>query len=299
MISKKILYAFILLALFSYTVFQAIKAFRSSLFATKFDRINFITYSDTTSFYSIDLAEDRHYQMLFAPDVNIEVPGGYGKYRVGSIGKLVALEKNPELFKSSFSHLSSSFVTLYFYETNKEIYYGADYDKNFVKPSPFYILSSSSNASVIDKIYLILKFATIKDSEFVKLEYTKDSNNVLGEINFANASFTKKSQGFFYQHSLRTEKQSIQIRYSDSKNAALTVSEILEGNGIRVSNVAYRRDGRVEECRLIYSQEKPSRTVATISEFFNCDVVNGKTDVYDIVIDLNEKQENDWKIDIM
>lgn len=294
--NSKILYVLIIAFSILYGGLNLIQSFKKSLFYANPDRLNFVIYNSTTSFYSIDLAEDRHYIMLFPPDIKIDVPGGYGKYRVGSLGKLLKLENDPDILKRSFAHLSSSFVTHYFYEPKDTVFYGQDFNKDYKKPSMSAILFNSGKAGLFDRLFIIFKTINIKDSSYKKLSYLKEEDNILGEIDFVNDSFTKKSQGFFYQQKFRLEKQSVQIRYPKSRTTAIGISAILEGNGIRVSNVFNDSNNEVEECVVYYSTKKPSNTVLEISNFFECKAKFGKTDVYDIVLSIGGVLEKDWEL---
>ena len=104
-LSRYYIFIYIILAVLtvSYLVYKGIQVFNRSLFNQDKDRINLVVYGPETAFYSIDRSENRHYVMYFPPDLKMQVPGGYGNYRVGSLGKLAKLDENPEIFKKTFA----------------------------------------------------------------------------------------------------------------------------------------------------------------------------------------------------
>ena len=79
-----------LVFLFGIVIF---KQYTSSLFSQKKDRVNIVFYGKNTVYYSLGKYDGVHYFISFYPDVKVKVPGGYGNYRVGGLGKLVELEK--------------------------------------------------------------------------------------------------------------------------------------------------------------------------------------------------------------
>src|SRR5689334_15962905 len=98
--SKKPLILLILILFIGYLGFRYIG---SALTIFKKDRVNIVVYGQNTAFYSIGLSDAGNYIVPFYPDLKIELPGGYGMYRVGAIGKLVELEKKPDILRRSFS----------------------------------------------------------------------------------------------------------------------------------------------------------------------------------------------------
>jgi len=280
-----------------YAAYNIIQSYLSSLFFAEPDRLNLVFYGKNTSFYSIDVKEDRHYFMNFPPDLKIDTPGGYGKYRIGSIGKLIELEKNYEILKKSFSLISSSFVSYYFINSKDEIFYGLESSTELLKPTIADLLFSQRNSSFFDTLYILMLFSIKKDSDFVNISYTKKMDSALGKVDFSGDSFFKNSLGLFYQQVYRTEKQSIQIKYYESRKTAVNLSNIIEGNGIRVSNISKSMKKQIgDSCVVIYSSSNKNETAMDMANFFECTLVNGKTGIYDIVFEFNNDFEKKWEI---
>ena len=115
-------------------------------------------YGPQTAFYSLDKQDTRNYVMYFYPDLKMQVPGGYGNYRTGSLGKLAKLDNKPELLAKTFSIATTSFVTIYYYPNTEDVYYGTDIQSKPQIPAMKDLLLMPGNAGIFDRIYLALTF---------------------------------------------------------------------------------------------------------------------------------------------
>lgn len=269
-----------------------------SLFFTSADRIQFVIVGKETTVYSLSLTDDRQYVMRLPADIKINVPGGYGAYRVGSLTKLVALEKKPEILKKGFSLATSSFVTYYFYTSDEPIYYGGLRDDEFVKHNPRLFLTLSSNANIFDRLFLFLKLTQIKDGSLTSLNYKQEIDSVHDDVTFDSDSFRKRALGLMYQERFRKENKTVQIQYSQSYITARGVGTILEGNGIRINDIAQTEKADQDSkqpCVVVENTQEHSITTKAIASFFGCSTKEGSTDVYDIIVVLNNT-EKDWQL---
>lgn len=254
----------------------------SSLFFSNKERINIVVYGRNPAMYSLDLQNNVNYVVNFYPDMLIDVPGGYGKYRMGALGKLVSLEKHAEIFSKTFSIGTSSFVDYYFYPSHNDIYYGSEEDTRIVFPGVRDILQMQSNASLFDRIYVAYLFFKENQKQFKQLR------------SLAPAYFRKEYQGYFYNRIYRQEKKNIGIEYKTHYKTAEMVGTLLEGVGIRVSD--YQKTTQsVKDCIVIEDAEQFSQTAKDMSLFFHCNLKKGETDVYDIIFSLGSL-EKDWEI---
>ncbi len=289
-------YIYIAVAIFIviYFLFKLVQLFTSSLFFVDNSRINILFYGQETAYYSIDKKDARHYVMYFPADIKMQVPGGYGTYRVGSLGKLAKLDSNFELLKKTFSVGTTSFVTYYFYDDVDTVFYGNTVPEERKKPKISDIWFLKSNAGFFDKLYLTLTFLQKKKDEFYIIAYQEKENKALNDVFFQEESFIKNSIGLLYQSQYRDEQKSIQIQYATSYDVAQSVGSLLEGNGIRVSDISIDLE-KNKNCIIIESSEVPSRTSQDLAAFFNCPIQKRKTDVYDIVFILGN-EEKSWEI---
>jgi len=276
-------------------VFIFVKAFSSSLFFKSKDRINIVFYGKNSVYYSFGLRDGVHYFISFYPDVKVKVPGGYGSYRVGGLGKLVLLENKSDLFRKTFSVTTASTVDRFFYNDTPEIYYGKnEFDENTLAlPGIKNILLSKSNSSIFDRIYISLLFFGKQKKHFTEIDY-KSSLGIDEEF-FQDKDFAKKYQGFLYNATYRKEQKAVQIVYKSSYKTALFLSKIIEGDGIRVVDLQENDDGGGGKCRIIENGELFSQSSSYLSQFFGCSLEHGVAASSDIIIQLRDT-EKDWEI---
>lgn len=288
-------YAVVLIFVIAYISYKLIIVISQSLFVNTPERINFVMYGQNTSYYSLDIKSGRHYQISFPADLNVNTPGGYGQYRVGSLGKLAKLDNNKTLIKNTFATTTSTFVDFYFLNNNGGVFYGDEIEENTKKPSVSDVIMQKSNASFLDRLYLALRIIPTNDNSYTNIRFSQNRDNFLGENVFQDEAFTKNSIGLLYQSRYRDEQKSVQILYPSRYITASQISSILEGNGIRVSDVGIDIDKNTE-CKVVYTQEKPSETAKNISRYFGCNLEKGSADVYDIIFFVGQNVERDWKM---
>ena len=266
----------------------------SALFI-KEDRINILIYSATPIYYSLEKGGEVHYLTTFNADSRTAVPGGYGIYRLGALGKLVTLEKNPELLKRTFSRITGSMIDYYFYPKTESIYYGSKEDVRLPSFSDFFF--SDTNGSFFDRVYLYTQFLGKHLADFEEIQIKKIQ---LGDtILLSDETFAQQYLGYFYHKSLRKENKTIQILYSDSYTAAENMSRVIDGEGIRVVDIDTSSKPKAQNlqsrCVVMENTEKNfSLTSEELAQFFNCILIKGKGRVSDIVIEMN-KAEIEWE----
>lgn len=267
----------LILLLLIILVFELIRTLRSSFFLKKRDRVNIVFYGQETAFYSLGF-NDVNYFIYFPPDEKILVPGGFRNYRLGALGKLVSLEKKPAIFQRTFSIASSSFVDFYFYPVKTEIYYGED-KKNVFFPKTTSFFLAKTNANWLERIYLWSLFSQRQVNQFRQIE---------------NPSF-EDSVGNFYQKTYRNERATVQVLYTKNENNAKLLSQIIEGQGIRVSDYAF--DSNIQKnCQVLVNSKTALESAKAISDFFHCPVFNRTIDAYDIIFILGG-EENNWAVE--
>ncbi len=265
-----------------------------SLFTYSGDRINFVMYGSHTAFYSLDKQETRNYTMHFYPDLKMQIPGGYGNYRIGSLGKLAKLDNKPDILIKTFSVATTSFVHFYFYPATQEVYYGTNITKSPTVPSIRNILFMPGNAGFFDRLYLAFWLLDKKDDDFKQIAYQSETNKIHNDTFFEEDSFIKNSIGLMFQKQYRDEQKNIQLQYTKNYTVAESLSALLEGNGIRVNDITLDMK-RSRECSIVENSTLHSHTAIDISRFFGCTLTHGKTDVYDIIFVLGSV-EKDWEL---
>lgn len=279
---KKFTFHIALLIFAFYFLILIYRNITGSVFLNNKERINVVFYGDTPKFYSLS-SVDVNYLIKFPSEVEILVPGGYGKYRVGALGKLASLENKPEIMKKAFSSTTGTLVDLYFYPKDTEIYYNGLDEKNFPKYSE--VLFSGSNANTLDRLFLFFKFFDRNDSDYKTITFKKN--------NFDAVQFRKDIQGNFYKKIYRRLGTNVQIIYQESYSTAMLFSNLLEGEGIRVVDLSKEKINNPKKCRVI--MKKPDVVSNAIGEFFGCERQVGETAISDIIFILGNL-ENEWAV---
>lgn len=304
---------FVILFVSLLVVYVSVITVRTLLKAGEFqgrDRINIVLYGKTPLVLSLGLTDAVSYIVPFENDYKVRMPGGYGQYPIGSLGKLSALEHNPELLRQTFSSIVSAHVSYVFIPKKTVIYFDTHTNDTF-SPSKTALLQAiispgySSNADIVDKAFLFANLLTRTKIDFIQLKSTflkPDSKD------FSEKAFFDYYQGFFYEKSLRDERTELRIEYSTSYQAAKTLSRILEGQGIRVVDIT-RVSGTPEKCSLGVD-ERTMKTYTTawfikrrdypesarfIEKLFNCDIRSKRLDSVDEKLTLGSILEAKWK----
>lgn len=286
--SSVIIIAFLLICL-SYYLFKTIT---SSVFLKDRDKINVVFYGEGTRFYSLD-RKNVNYLMSFSNAVKVVVPGGYGQYKVGAIGKLANLEKKPEIIGRTFSATTSTLVDLYFFQKKTLIYY----DNLSLRWAPTFkeIFLTNSNANLIDRIFIYYIFSTNSRETFQMIDlspFESGGDNSTFDYN----SFYKKFQGSFFQRTYRDYDINVQVMYKKSYKTAQLIGQMIEGEGIRVVDLS--NQGRtIKGCLLITDKNTAvTKAYMRLADFFRCKTQIGETTVSDIILELGDL-EKDWNID--
>jgi len=279
--SKNTLLKIGLVLIVLYLLFLIFKDLKKSFFFSNKNHLNLIIFQEKTIFYSFDLKDKSSYYLVFYPDMKVQVPGGYGEYRLGGLLKLAALEKKPEIIQNTFSTLTNTLVDFYYYPDKTIIYFGKDDRKSNNAMSLLGIMKSKSNASFFDRIFTYYLFLNQKSQQ--QLIYDKEK-------------FNDTYQGYFYNEKLRSEKINVQLIYQHSYSTAVELSKLIEGEGIRVVDISENEAGdNINKNCLIQQSGKKSLTAFYLSNYFHCDLTyNNQTGVYDLVFFLNSL-ENKWE----
>jgi hypothetical protein len=278
-----------------YLLFLFGKSLKNSLFFSQKDRINVVFYGKESAFLSFGLTDKVHYLAYFSNNILAYVPGGYGRYKIGSLGKLTTLEKKPSIMQKTFSSIISSYVDFYFFPQKSEIY--SDIDSNKKKSyvpklslSGLLGINYKTNANFFDRLFLFILLINKRRGDFSLLntEFHVDEKN-----KFYEEDFFTEYQGYFYQESLRSERKNLQIYYYNY-NSMQILSRIIEGEGIRIVDLTPFQPVE-KNCRITEKSENISQSANFLAKIFNCKIEKGDTGVGDIRIILGEALEKEWE----
>jgi hypothetical protein len=292
---KKMLYLLVFGFIVVYCLSILIRDLSRSLFFQRQDRINIVVYSAKPTYYSFGIAEVGNYALSFYPDLRVQIPGGYGYYRVGALGKLVQLEKEPVILQKAFSAVTSTAVDYYFYEDSDQVYYGSKgSEQQQGQPELRDLFFMKSNASLIDKIYLLALLNQIKPNTVYEIDYLP-YDQVKDDTVFDSKTFLSKYIGTFYQKTYRNENLNVQIVYTNSYKTADVISSILNGNGILVGDIS-QQSSEEKKCTVIEEDRNTkSKTAELITDYFGCVHKKGETGIYDILFVLGSLEKT-WSM---
>lgn len=289
LLAGKLLLFFIIFIIF----LRGIKAFVHSSFFSQKDRLNIIFYGPKSIFVSFGLIDGVHYLTNFDNNLLVLVPGGFGYYRIGSLGKLAFLEKKPSIIQKTFSSVMSTYIDFYFLPKKIEIYFDDHFQKqsfDFPRFGLREIIDASyqTNANFFDRLYFFILLKKRK-IDFLSIFINSD---VKENNRFSEEDFFKKYQGYFYQKFLREENKSLEIYYKNYQSAEV-ISRIIEGVGIKVVDFTpFEYKGN---CLVIEKSEKHSKTSDFLAKIFSCKKEKGETDIGDVKMILGERLEKEWR----
>lgn len=255
-------------------------------FYNKKGRINILVYDSSPVILSLDLKTGVNYYLYLPVDFKISVPGGYGEYRIGSIGKLADLEKDPELVRRSFSFLLGSFIDFYFYPNLSKVWYSKE-KRPFLRK--WEILRYRTNANLLARSYVLFKFFSLNSASFSPLKI-KSFEVERGRINFSK--FHSRIQGDFYLPEIRRENKKIRIFYAQNYKAAENLGRIFKGEGIDV--LSYETFPGRKVCKVVGREKNFS--LEYLQKIFGCQVqIDKNLEPNLIKFYLGKIEEEKWK----
>lgn len=292
----------IIIILFLYLGLVMLRSFRGSAIISRPDRINLGMYGNEAVLLSFGLEDGVNYIVSLSHEHKITIPGGYGEYRFGSLGKLVMLQKDSRIMQRAFSSMISAYTNYFIMPRNPDVYQKIDTENpEYSRVTIIKQLFSGkniSNMNVIDRVYIAFLVAKRRQQDYVVLRSSVRRDAKDGDRIFSEKSFQKKYKGFFYHQSFREEAKEVQIVYSNYTSAQ-TLSRIIEGQGIRVVDLAEIEE-KNSHCilRIDKNSTKPLKSISTVrflSREFNCIVIEDDTRGADIVIIPGEDVEVLWE----
>lgn len=292
---RQLLYGVALL-IFVYLLVVLVRGLLQSALLDKRDRINVVFYGQEAMLVSFGLTDNVHYIVSFPHEHKVSVPGGYGRYNVGALGKLASIEKDDDLMLRTFASMTSSYVDFYVYPKNSGVFEdveNSNFDYNAQKLiSQLNSGDYSTNATFVDKLYVSFLLSKRRTSDFIPLKGTANENK-LKELEYSEKQFQKEYKGFFYHQSLREESKDVQIVY-ESYPGALTLTRVIEGQGIRIVDLSAAQDSIQQRCMVRYSDDT-SKTATYLKNRFNCAIEKQDVENADIMLIMGEELTEEWK----
>lgn len=269
----------LLVFMFAYFLYRA---YTHSLYSTPFTRINISVWGNHSYVVSLGKTTKQQYIFLFPNSYEVQVPGGLQGYKIGALGKLSALENDPQLFAKAMGQGSGVFVHKYLHDAKNEIYDDDTWvDKisfSEIKHDIEASIFRTGNMSLLDRLYLYFAIYNAKPSQTTLVRVKQDIPALL-----------------LYDKVFWNEKKLVQIEYAESERTAYFISKLLENTGIRVADIS-KNSKTASECVVIESSETFSQTSQFLSSYFGCVLRRGNTGLYEIQWILNRRVEDTWKL---
>lgn len=253
------------------------------------ERLNIVVYSQRFYLYSIDLRTDLDYLIALPLEYKADIPGGYGEYLLGSLGKLAVLEKDLDLIKRATGRIFAVPVDLLFFKDLGRVYQKPPEDNEKIL-QPREVFLYSSDADLADRIYLFLKLLDAGKRKVKKISVYRFVED--GRLNIQKVN--EYTDGLFLSSALREENRLVQI-YSSYPSAGENLMDLLEGVGINVFEVSSKASD--EPCQIVEYSDSASKTGIFLQGFLKCryDVESRKSNsIVNINIYLNKKSE-EWR----
>ncbi|KXK08849.1 MAG: hypothetical protein UZ21_OP11001000405 [Microgenomates bacterium OLB22] len=273
------------------------------------DRVNVLFYGAEPRVLSLGIGDAGNYVLYFDPSTEVYTVGGYGYYRIGSLEKLAQIEKDYDLLRRTLASALSTDIDYYFSPKETVIYDGDTSATNLDKFSLIRNILSiheRTNAHLLDRIFLAWVVLTHKQVDFVELKTSFLEKSSSGN-RFQEAEFARYYKGFFYERTLREGRSELKILYNGSFKSATTLSRILEGQGIRVVDIARHDDQKQDQCLLLVDENlvppksflsptgKLPLVAAFIRDELHCAVRVTSLDDADMYLLVGKRLEELWK----
>lgn len=270
-----------IIIVFVYIVYFLFNSLNKSLIFKTSGRYTYVIYNEKPFVISFNFTDKLHTYIELDNSEEIIVPGGYGKYRIGSLGKLAFLKKDYSIIDRAISNYISARINGSLIQNDGSIYEDLKDDtkinKNTLKQ--LFLIDHISNIPFFDRWYILSQILIYNRSANKLEKISKNQKDITGRL---------------YDKVLRNDNKTIQIMYS-SYNSASVLARIMDGSGARVVDMlSLDSPYDYSECEIIDSSDPVSITSQYMRDFFGCSLKRGKTQLSDIIIILNKKIEEKW-----
>lgn len=293
--------AFVIIAvlfLVAYFLYKLIQIASGGLTLMGQDRVSIVFFGSQVRVLSFGVTDGVHYVIELSNEQRVIVPGGYGRYKVGSMQKLAELEEDPGIMQRATSSVLSAYVDRYFAPQKAGIYTQNSARGDFSKLALLrrvFSVSSITNATIADRIYIGYLIIRTNKNSFVELS-TNTAKQVNGDAIFSERGYLKKYRGFFFHKTYREESLDTKILYNNY-DSAVDLSRVIEGQGIRIVDLD-KAPQSFASCIITLDKDISGGPRATISFFkreFDCSVEDGTSEGADITVILGSELEEKWE----
>lgn len=229
--------------------------FSGSLFFREHDRITIGVYGTHPYVYSYNPTKKLAFVVQFDPEYQLNVPGGYGWYKLGSIDLLGKIEgKRAELLRQSFAELIGSPVDYVYYPKKAALVANSEKEfRDFYNNERQQIYSKTYTNSItnwIDKL-LIRRVFNAREDRLVYLDTADLFRQQRGEQRYDAELLDSRLKGLFYRDSLLSAGlKAIVVTKSVAYPAAKRILRQIEGVGIKVIEIEINDALKNRRCQI-------------------------------------------------
>lgn len=262
-----------------YASFVIFNDLRTSLFFKTEGRYTLLIYDRFPYVLSMDFSKKYHTLIILQHNVEEKIPGGYGKYRIGALGKLAYLENDFTLVNRAVSSLIMAPIQGSIIAFHPELYHDDNSDLisfnlNF---RHLFLMNYKSNISFFNRLFILM--------ESYKIENVPDRYEIIYDVNGL--------VGRLYDETFRSENRTVQLIYNNYSSAN-ELANIFNGYGIQVVDISKSLTTQRERCYIVEEGSYHSRTAEFIGAYLGCKLGFGETDISDIIVSLDEQIEKNW-----
>ncbi len=259
------------------------REYAGSLFLNRRERISIGVFAETPFVYSYNRLTNLAHIVYFDPDIYVDVPGGYGLYRLGSVNLLGKIEnRRTEILTRTFEELAGIPVDIVIYPKAGEVV-----EKASGQPFMDYFftyrssdLSSGDNAlstrNIFDRTILKGKF-NLRNDRLIMTDATEVYHLKSRKKNYFADKLDTRLKGFFYQQSLTNVPGKVVIYTSaEGYGAAKRISRRIEGAGLKVFEIELR-DKLPPKCQIDNSKANEP-AVRLLSDYYGCAIKGAGTE---------------------
>jgi len=271
------------------------KQLRESLFLGEKDRITVAVFGAQPYVYSYNPTKKLAFVVQFDPEAQLNVPGGYGWYRLGSLDLLGKIEgKRALLLQRAFGELIGAPVDYVYYpkkaalversEKNFQEYYLHELKKIHSKKY------THSITNWIDRL-LVRGIFAVREDRLVFIDTADLVSRHGKEWRYDSELLDSRLKGLFYRESfLSSGLRAIIVTRTEAYLAAKRLLRQIEGSGIKVIEIEVNDALENKHCQIKgASQLKPQ--VRALALTYNCQAMRSQSAILQIVLDSSLEKE--------
>lgn len=254
-----------------------ITQFSRSLVFRETDRINIGVYGERPYVYSLNPHKNLAFVVEFEPEYEVNVPGGYGWYKLSSLNLLGRIEKNrPLLLEKAFSELIGSPVDYVYFPKEAAIKSSKTGSfANYYRERERIIFGNSYQNSInnlFDRIF-IRRIFRVRPERLIFLATSDLFLENKGNRRYDIEVLDGRLKGLFYHDSILKEGlKAVLVTRARNYESAKRILRQVEGMGIKVIEIRVAKKVNTKTC-LATVPKLSTPVLSKLKRYFDCRVM--------------------------